>query len=96
MTETKFIIARKYGRLFHRKSDWLSHDTIARDNGFDSFNEVLETGLLIDRQVVIIECRDRLHFKKRMDRTSIDRATMKAREIESLYSYRYAGLREGD
>ena len=96
MREIKFIIARKYGRFYHRKSDWLSHDTIARDNGFDSFNEVIETGLLIDRQVVILECKNREHLKKRMDRTSIDRASLRAREVESLSMYRYAGLREGD
>ena len=96
MKETKFIIARKYGRLYHRKSTWLSHDTIARDNGFDSYSQVLETGLLIDGRVIILECKSQEHRQKRIDKTSIDKQLLRAREVESLYSYRYAELREGD
>lgn len=96
MRETKFIIARKYGRFYHKKSSWLSHDTIARDNGFDSFNQVIETGLLIDGRVIILECKNVEHRQRRIDKTSIDKQLLRAREIESLYSYKYAGLREGD
>jgi hypothetical protein len=96
MREVKYIIARKYGRLYHRKSTWLSHDTIARDNGFDSYNQVIETGLLIEGRVVIIECRDIKHRQKRIDRTSIDKAYLRARATESIYAYKLSGLKEGD
>jgi hypothetical protein len=94
MREIKYIIARKFGRLYHRKSTWLSHDTIARDNGFDSYSQVIETGLLICGRVIILECRDVRHRQKRIDRTSIDKAYLKAREVESLYSYGY--IKQGD
>jgi hypothetical protein len=96
MREIKYIIAKKYGKLCHRKSTWLSHDTIARDNGFDSYSQVIETGLLICGRVIILECKDINHRQKRINKTSIDKQLLRAREVESLYSYRYAGLREGD
>jgi len=96
MREIKYIIARKDGRLYHRKSNWLSHDTIARDNGFDSYSQVLETGLLLEGRVIILECKDVRHRQKRIDKTSIDKQLLRARECESLYQYRYTGLREGD
>jgi hypothetical protein len=94
MKEIKYIIAKKHGRLYHKKSDWLNHDTIARDNGFDNYNQVIETGLLIEGRTVIIECKDIKHRQKRIDRTSIDKAYLKARELKSIYSYGY--IKQGD
>lgn len=96
MREIKFIIALKYGKIRHFKSTWLCHDTIARDNGIDAWQGILETGLIIQHRIIILECKDIKHRQKRIEKTSIDKQLLRAREIESLYSYKYAGLKEGD
>jgi hypothetical protein len=94
MREIKYIIAKKYGKIRHFKSNWLSHDTIARDNGIDVYSQVIETGLLVSGRVIILECKDQRHRQKRINKTSIDKQLLRVRELESLYSYGY--IKQGD
>jgi hypothetical protein len=97
--EQKYIITKKNGKVAHFKfpSSW-HHLTFARDNGFDFFSEVLETGLLIDGKAVIIECRDKKHMTRRMAKTFLSEGYMKGRELESMLMYKSEEyvLREGD
>jgi len=106
MTETKFIIARKYGKIKRLKCPTsYSHFYFARDNGIDYDTQVLETGFLIDGQILIETCRDKEHLSRhdiKRKNNIIDlnyynnKRVLRAREVESLYQYKYAGLREGD
>jgi hypothetical protein len=96
MIEVKFIIT-KDGK--HFKSDWLHHQKIARDNGY-SENEIIESGIIMDKQLFILECQDKKHVSKkknnylgRLDYFQ-DLRLMRAREVESRYMYKTE--REGD
>lgn len=100
MTETKYIITKKYGKIRHYKfpGSW-HHFFFARDNGYDYYNEVLETGMIIDKKIVIVECKDKKHMEKRMDRTFLSEGYMKGRELESMLLYKNKSeyvLRDGD
>jgi len=84
----KYIIAVKDGHLRHYKSDWLSHDTIARDNGIDCWNGIVERGLLIDCKPLILECSIASHSQKHYhDKLAFDPSILRAREAETLYAY---------
>jgi hypothetical protein len=97
---TKFIIAIKQGKLKHFKSEWENHDDIARHNNIDTWDEVIETGIIQEGQILLLDCKQQKHWHKRQSRDDLlwesSWRMSKAREAESLYSYRYAGLREGD
>ena len=102
MREQKYIITYKNGKLRHFKSDWLHHQTIARDNGY-SEREIIEAGVLLDGKPFIFDCVERRHKERRRDRLIGDRAVdlsfnvrsyLKARQVESLYFYGI--VREGD
>lgn len=99
MRELKYIITKKNGQVKHFKfTSYYHHETFARDNGFDYFSQVIETGLLIEGNCVIVTCLDKRHLERR-EAKQLNRLAsnyLKAREVESLYSYRYAGLKEGD
>lgn len=87
--EKKYIIARKYGRLIKLVFPYsLYHDTQARDNGIDVYNEVIETGVLIDGRAFIITCKDRAHAKRREYRQSLPAQSLQARECQSRYLYK--------
>lgn len=64
--EVKYIVVRdkKTNRMKNFKSDWLHHGTIARDNGFES-KDILECGIILDKQLFILECKDEKHLQKR-------------------------------
>ena len=66
LNEIKYIIVRdkKTGHLRHFKSDFLYHYTIARDNGFES-NDILEAGIILDKELFILECIITEHLKRR-------------------------------
>lgn len=92
----KFIIAQKDGKLRHYKSDWLSHDTIARDNGIDALR-VIERGLIVDNKPLILECNiDKHKQKHHYDKLCFDPSILRAREVETMYIYKYCGQKEGD
>jgi len=103
MTETKFIIVkdRVTGFLRHYKSDWLSHETIARDNDYD-YREIIEAGIFIEGKLFIFDCIDSNHKDKKFNNLIDNRLNyysnswIKAREAESLSMYKYTGLKEGD
>lgn len=102
--EKKFIIT-KDGK--HFKSDWLHHQTIARDNGY-SEKDVIEAGIILDKQMIIVECTNQKHIGKHPDRyignalvnyqNSRLTSWLKGRELESqlYYTKNEIGLREGD
>ena len=102
MREIKFIIVRDKvsGHLRHFKSEWLSHYTLARDNGFNS-SDIIEAGLILDKNLYILECIILNHLYKTkkfiLGNNYQDiriEAYNKGRETESLYSYGY--IKEGD
>jgi len=100
MKETKYIIVKKYGKVKHFTfPGCLHHQTFARDNGYDYFSEILETGMIIDKKIIIVECKDKKHMSKRMDKTFLSEGYMKGRELESMLMYRIPEeyvLRNGD
>ena len=64
LDEIKYIIVKdKAGRLHHFKSNWLHHYTIARDNGYNE-DQVIESGLFLDKHLYILECEGRAHLVK--------------------------------
>ena len=94
--EKKYIIFKKYNKLEKLVFPAChSHYYFARDNGIDFF-KVMETGMIIDKKIVIVECKDRRHLERRRDLTLFSEQRLKAREVESRYAYKYSGLREGD
>jgi hypothetical protein len=106
--ETKYIIVKdKNGSLRHFKSDWLHHETIARDNGY-SFKDILECGIFLDKRLYIMECQSELHLRKKsgfyvgnqLNLYQDERLAswLKGRELESMiyYNKKAIGLREGD
>jgi len=100
--ETKFIIT-KDGK--HFKSNWLHHDSIARNAGY-SFNDVIECGMFLDKQLFILDCKNSKHLEKKNHSAICGRLNfyqdmrferiMKGRECESRSMYKYAGLPAGD
>lgn len=99
-TEKKYIITYKHGKIKHFKfsASW-HHQTFARDNGFDIFSEVLETGTIVDKQIKILECKNKAHMERRINKTWLSEGYMKARELESMLMYSRKGeyiLRDGD
>jgi hypothetical protein len=88
-SERKYIITRKHGKVQHFKfpGSW-HHANFARDNGFDFFSEVLETGMIIDKKITILECKDKKHMAKRVCKTFLSEGYMKGRELESMLMYR--------
>ncbi len=109
MREIKYIIVKdKAGRLKHFKSEFLHHNTIARDNGFNS-SDILEAGLFLGGYLYILESISQEHIIKRAGHYIGNKLNdyqdlrlinwLKGRELESnlYYSKRPAGqLREGD
>ena len=88
-SERKYIITKKYGKMRHYKfpASW-HHLNFARDNGYDFFSEVLETGIIIDGKATIIECKDKKHMARRMAKTFLSEGYMKGRELESMLMYK--------
>jgi len=97
MTEKKYIITYKYGKIKHFKfpGSW-HHFNFARDNGFDYYANVLETGIILDKRCSILECKNKNHFNKRLEKTHISSGYLKGRELETMLSYKVEGLRNGD
>jgi hypothetical protein len=105
MAELKFIIVkdRQSNKLKHYFSDWLCHDTIARDNNYD-YREVIEAGMIIDNKIIILDCIDKKHKDKHYKNVFDNRIEfysqlwIKARQVESSYLYNknITGLKEGD
>jgi hypothetical protein len=105
--EIKYIIVRdKAGKLRHFKSNWLHHNTIARDNGYNS-SDILEAGLFLEGFLYILECINRNHLKKKSGHYIGERLNfyqdlrlqnwLKGRELESsLYYSKEPILRQGD
>jgi len=72
----------------------MHHDNFARDNGFDPWAHVIETGLLIEGRPVIETCKNKAHQQRREFRQSYTAQGLKARQVQSLYAYGIA--RQGD
>jgi hypothetical protein len=64
------------------------HDTFSRDNGFDVFSQVVETGMLIDGKIHILTCKDRQHQERRNWETRLPDNIYKARVVQSRYLYK--------
>ena len=89
MTESKYIIVKQFGKLRHIKfPSCYHHFYFARDNGFDYFRDVMETGLIVDKKITILECNNREHMKKRMEKTFLSEGYMKGRELETMLVYK--------
>lgn len=95
--EIKYIIVKdKIGHLKHFKSDFLHHETIARDNGIDS-RAVIECGLFLEGHLYILECESQEHLQRRAGRYIGNRlnyyhdlrleAWLRARTLESNLYY---------
>lgn len=69
LREIKYIIVKDKitGRARRYCSEWLHHDTIARDNGYNS-SDIIEAGIFLDRRCYILECRDLKHIERRKNR----------------------------
>lgn len=95
----KYIIAIKDNKIKHYKSDYLSHNDIASDKGIIYYNQIIERGIIEDNQCYIIECDNTRHFDKKDYQNKLyvrDFLNFKSREVESRYSYKLSGLKEGD
>jgi hypothetical protein len=107
LKEIKYIIVKdKQGFLRHYKSDWLHHETIARDNGYNS-SDIIEAGLFLEGHLYILESQSQSHLKKRANNYIGNRLNvyqdlrlanwLRGRELESsLYYSKEAILKEGD
>ena len=86
--EKKYIITFKGGKIRHFifPYSW-HHEFFARDNGFDYFSQVIESGLLIEGRAFIITCKDKGHAERRAWRQDLPEASYKARQAASLYAY---------
>jgi len=96
MSELKFIIAKRYGHLIHLKG-YNRHFDIARDNHLNYYTQVIETGIIQDKRLLIIECRIPLHLAKSKNKSiedNINRNFLKGREAQALYDYGY--IKNGD
>jgi hypothetical protein len=98
----KFIIAYKNGRLHHKKSDnpFIFHLGLARQYNFDFYSDVIESGIIEDKHIVLVECKHKAHLLRHKQR-EIDSyiELTKAREAQTRSAYNknltYI-LREGD
>jgi hypothetical protein len=109
MREIKYIIVKDKlsGKLKKYCSDYLHHETIARDNGYNS-SDIIEAGLFLDRRCYILECQDYKHLERRKNHYIGNCLNLyqdlrlaywlKGRELESqlYYNKKVIGLREGD
>jgi len=108
MAEIKYIIVKnKNGQLRHLKSDWLHHFTIARDNGYLEC-DIIECVIFLDKKNFILECSDKKHLERRLNRYIGIRLNeyqenklelwLKGRELESqlFYKKQKIGIRDGD
>jgi len=98
----KFIIAYKKGKLYHRKSDnpFIFHLGLARDNNFDYYSEIIESGIIEDNNIVIVECKRKAHLLRHKQKEINNYLNLtKAREAQTVSAYNknltYI-LREGD
>jgi hypothetical protein len=94
-SEKKYIITYKGGKIKHfifPASQF--HEFFARDNGFNYFSQVIESGLLIEGRAFILTCKNKGHAARREYRQSLPAASIKAREVQSLYAYKIE--RNGD
>jgi hypothetical protein len=103
MKENKYIITYKHGQIKRFKFPIsYSHYYFARDNGYDYYNDVIETGLLIDGHISVLECRNKEHLSKaRLKSVDLNEYhnLRLAREAESRYIYNRLTpyiLRDGD
>ena len=62
MKELKFIIVLNKGKLKHYK-DVSEHNIILKRNGYTQ-SQLIETGIIIDKHIYILECKNSLHSKK--------------------------------
>ena len=105
MRDIKFIITKD---LKHYKSEYKDHYIIARDNGYD-VKDILESGLIVDSQLYILECyavnhRVKISKGKKFIANDVNKylnelteyRILKARQAESRLKYKYSGLPEGD
>lgn len=108
LNEIKYIIVKDKTRGFlrHYKSDYLHHQTIARDNGYNESN-IIEAGLFLDKHLFILECINQSHILKHkrnyigncLNEYQDLRLTnwLRGRELESQVYYKIpAYLKEGD
>lgn len=94
LKEKKFIIAEQYGRIKHFifPSSHL-HYNFSKDLGL-AYSKIIETGLIVDKKIIVLECKDQNHLKK--SNTELTPEVLKARETETRLAYRLIGLKEGD
>jgi hypothetical protein len=111
LREIKYIIVKDKitGRARHFCSEFLHHETIARDNGYNS-SDIIEAGLFLDRRCYILECQDIKHLERRAGHYIGNRLNdyhdlrlanwLRGRELESQLYYSkkpiYKTLKEGD
>jgi uncharacterized protein YegP (UPF0339 family) len=107
--EVKYIIVKdKAGHLRHYKSEYDHHETIARNNGYNS-SDIIEAGLFLEGYLYILEGISQEHLKRRAEHYIGNRlnfyqdlrleAWLKGRELETqlYYSKKPIGiLKEGD
>jgi len=89
LAEKKYIIAKVDGHYKHlRFPTSMYHDTFARDNGFDVFSQVVETGMLVDGKIHILTCKDERHRERRDYTTRLPDNVYKARAAQTMYMYK--------
>jgi hypothetical protein len=92
----KFIIIKKAGHYKHIKG-YNSHEAITYDNGFNYYNDVIETGIIDNGNIFFIECRDKKHLAKReYTRGLFDPGIIRARAAETYYIYNLGQYKTGD
>lgn len=96
MNEIKFIITKDRR---HFKSNFYDHSIIAIKNDYKP-GDILETGLIIDHKIIILECYNPLHLEKIKhtkfieDDVNLYIKILEARRLSSLYCYGIT--KEGD
>lgn len=100
--DKKFIITKDYR---HFTSDIFDHNIIASKNGY-SIKDIIITGLIIDKRLIILECYNQKHLDKIKDTNrfmlkdvnNFQDKLIKTRQIESKYRYNkcLTGLKDGD
>jgi hypothetical protein len=92
--ERKFIIVKRSGKIKHFIFPYsMHHYTFAYDNGYKTA-DVIETGLIAEYGVKILDCSDSRHSEKRFYKRQLSFASLQAREAQTRYTY---GIqREGD
>jgi hypothetical protein len=92
-TEKKYIITKRAGHYRHyRFPTSLYHANFARDTGYKP-SEVIETGLIIDGSIQVLECHDTRHSAKAH---GISAESIKARECKEYYNTQIYRIKEGD